>query len=82
MTRTTTRQVDAKIDRLNKMLGVNTGAVGSYERGSAYGGHTLYQIINEYRGVRSVSMGHAPLAHLDSFVAGVIEGVATMKGRD
>lgn len=79
--RITRKQVDAKVDIVNRMLGfdpetVTYKSVGAVQLYGAYGGWQIHQLVNEAGGVRVLSNdGCGPLRLAAAFLDGMITGL-------
>ena len=87
MTRITVKDLEARINYLNKITdspalpwtkieGKLCGNIGNYHLDQAYGGCALYRMDNESGGVEDISrIGHARKGELYNWINAYIEGI-------
>lgn len=87
MNRVTEKQLQAIVDRLNRITGspmepyINGKAqIGNYHLSHAYGGVCLHRMFNEGGGVSSpLSIGHVPKRELAALMYAYISGIETQR---
>lgn len=87
MNRVTEKQLQAIVDRLNRITGspmapyINGKAqIGNYHLSHAYGGVCLHRMFNEAGGVSSpLSTGHVPKRELMGLLYAFINGIETAR---
>jgi hypothetical protein len=95
MERITKRHLTAIVDRLNRITGnagtpytlVESGQyranIGNYHLSGAYGGHALYQMVNEGGAVRDVlHSGHVPARDLYHRMHAFMKGMESAPARE
>lgn len=75
MNRITKSHVEAKIDLVNSLLGlenVEYSTVGSVHLEGAYGGYAVRRIVNTSGGTTDLSGGYSTLRESERFLSGMI----------
>jgi hypothetical protein len=87
MNRVTEKQLQAIVDRLNRITGSpmepyigREAQIGNYHLSHAYGGVCLHRMFNEGGGVSSpLSIGHVPKRELAALMYAYISGIETQR---
>jgi hypothetical protein len=87
MNRVTEKQLQAIVDRLNRITGSpmepyigREAQIGNYHLSHAYGGVCLHRMFNEAGGVSSpLSIGHVPKRELAALMYAYISGIETQR---
>jgi hypothetical protein len=89
--RVTDKQLQAMVDRLNRLTGNpaepwtrgedgrNRANLGNYHLSFAYGGVDAHQMTNEGGGVRSLTGRHGTRRELETFFCGMMQGIETQQ---
>ena len=91
MERISVNNLQAVVDRINKVTGNNpasytktetgfTGNIGNYHLSGAYGGYALHQMVNDGGGVRDIFGGFRPKRELYDLMQAYLKGIADFTG--
>jgi hypothetical protein len=78
MERTTLKQLECMVDRINAVKGFDKpeyNTIGSYHLSGAYGGYQLQKVCNEAGGIHAITSGHIPKRELYYQLRAYLDGL-------
>ena len=80
--RITRKHLEAKVDIINGMLGVDDpqwNTVGAVRLSGAYGGHGVHQTMSTSGGVHDLMGGHGSAREAERFLSGMIAALRIVR---